>query len=258
MHLSKWTAFRSLNGLPWSLGVAVVCALALAACGEGSSGEDSVELDCASPELVGYDVAKLRAGNTSCETAAVVTAKASECLLPERGKDCRELKVGEGSWACAAQVIGPPGSGGLSEVVCLGSGGSVEFEVQLNGEFEIARGTALGDPAPERTSLDGPIQDCSVFGQGSDASIDFIGPRARSICNEWIRDAANGMTLWLQGESQAEGNTAVVCQVVFSKRVLAIVSDSDNSAVRGSDACSTLIASGWEDPGPGGFNPYGE
>lgn len=121
--------------------VAVVVALGAAAfgCGESdgddSAGDGASALACDRPDSLSLKVAKLEAERANCATVGAVSLAASECFFDSGATECPAVEVGGTRWDCSFQITGSPGSGGLSEGVCLRQGGpEVRFEVQLTGD----------------------------------------------------------------------------------------------------------------------------
>jgi len=106
--------------------------VAAAACG-GDERSDASASDgpCAAPELQDFRVSRLEASDATCATAGAVAAAATACYFASPVGECPGVEVGGKRWDCSFAITGPPGSGGLSEGVCLAQGGSeVSFDVQ--------------------------------------------------------------------------------------------------------------------------------
>jgi hypothetical protein len=107
-------------------------AAAIAGCGgDDDPGRSPVSSGCEAPELQDFTISVLEVEGASCATGGAVAAAASECYFGSATLACPEVVVGGTRWDCSFSVVGPSGSGGLAEAVCLGHGGpEVRFETQ--------------------------------------------------------------------------------------------------------------------------------
>jgi hypothetical protein len=113
------------------------CALALPGCGSDQRAPTTArparsdQVRCTPPDLMDFNVIAVRAQRVTCSTAGAVAVAGTDCYFASLNSECPRVVVGGTTWDCAFQIVGPPGSGGLSRAVCFAGGREeVAFRVQ--------------------------------------------------------------------------------------------------------------------------------
>ena len=106
--------------------------------------------------------------------------------------------------------------------------------------------------AAQATDLTGPVENCSVYAEDSEASVRFSGHSATALCDQWVSEQSGSGVIWHLGESHAAGPTKEVCQLGFNGQAAAYVAGNSGD-ITGTIACQALTSNGWAvDPG----NPF--